>query len=319
MAIFLLTDASGRSYRIEGECRFGRAANCTHTLQDSQVSRRHATVIPSGNELVVRDEGSANGTFINDQRIGGPTTLAEGDQLRLGSTTFTLHVQPDQAETMAPTPVPSEDAGRPKSKSACLPWFVTGCGALGICLAAVVGFGLLSGRGLLDAFPDVASGNIFGGDYTLEGALAEEATDERAEVMAYLGLPDAFTISQVIVDGVPLRLETWRYHGFGTRVDFVDGEVAWTIDIEPVPEYAILPAWYDPLSFELGMSPSEAAQVATAASPAGMSPESVDLSDGGEELVGSSLLVGDQIMIGLDPAGVVYVETMAMFPEEGGD
>jgi hypothetical protein len=36
-------------------------------------------------------------------------------------------------------------------------------------------------------------------------------------------------------------------------------------------------------------------------------------------MVGSTMLVGDQIMIGLDPTGVVYIETIALFPEgEGG-
>ena len=115
-----------------------------------------------------------------------------------------------------------------------------------------------------------------------------------------------------------MRVESWRYFAFGTRVDFVDGEAAWTMDIEPVPEDSILPAWYDPLAFELGMSQAEAARVAASASPAGMSPEYIDISEGGEELAGGAMLVGDQIMIGFDQSGVVYVETIGLFPTEGG-
>ncbi len=67
------------------------------------------------------------------------------------------------------------------------------------------------------------------------------------------------------------------------------------------------------------MSPSEAALVATWASPAAMTPEVIDLSEGGEDLSGATMMVGDQILIGLDESGVVYVETIALFPaEEGG-
>jgi hypothetical protein len=158
-----------------------------------------------------------------------------------------------------------------------------------------------------------------GSGMTLAEALQEDVVDDRPEVVAYLGLPDAFTISQIVVDGVPVRLESWRYYGFGLRVDFVDGEATWTMDLAPIPEDTYLPAWYDPLAFELGMSPGEAARVATAASPAGMSPESIDLAEGGDDLAGGRLLAGDQILIGLDEAGVVYVETVALFPEGEGE
>jgi hypothetical protein len=122
-----------------------------------------------------------------------------------------------------------------------------------------------------------------------------------------------------MLEGTPVRVETWRYFAFGTRVDFVDGEATWTMDIEPAPEDSILPAWYDPMAFELGMSQDAASQIAAAASPAGMSPEWIDLAGAGEELQGGSMLVGDQIILGLDETGLIYVETIGLFPEgEGG-
>jgi hypothetical protein len=154
-------------------------------------------------------------------------------------------------------------------------------------------------------------------DLDLEAALTAEVVDDRPEVLEYLGRPDAFSISIVEVEGVKVRMESWRYYQFGTRVDFVDGEAVWTIEIEPMPDGTIFAAWYDPLTFEVGMTGVEASQVAAAASPAGTVPEMIDLSDGGEDLVGGVALVGDQILIGLYEDRVVYVETIALMPEEG--
>jgi hypothetical protein len=135
--------------------------------------------------------------------------------------------------------------------------------------------------------------------------------------MEFLGVPDAFDISIVEVEGVNVRMESWRYYQYGTRIDFVDGEAVWTIEIDPLPDGTICAAWYDPLDFEVGMSAAEAIQVAAAASPAGAVPELIDLSDGGEDLLDGSVLVGDQITIGIYQDQVVYVETYALSPEGG--
>lgn len=315
MSQYSLLNPNGQKYPIKGETVLGREAGCTYVLQDSEISRRHATVYLIGARMMVRDEGSANGTYVNGQQIARPTALARGDELRLGNTVLIVRAPGP------PRPATAASESEPKqAKRSRLPWLLGGCALVVLCLVLALGGGfLLAGEGLLDFLPDsmFTSGAV--GEYTLEQALADESIDDRQELQAYLGLPDAFTISQVVVDGVPLRLETWRYYGFGTRVDFVEGEIAWTIDIDPVPEGTLFAAWYDPLDFELGMSPSEVARVATTASPAGMSPEALDLSAGGEDLSGASMLVGDQIMIGLDEQGVVYVETMALFPaQEGG-
>lgn len=152
----------------------------------------------------------------------------------------------------------------------------------------------------------------------LESALKAETVDDRPEILAYLGTPDAFDISIVEVEGVQVRLESWRYYQYGTRVDFVDGEAVWTIPIEPMPEGTIFAAWYNPLDIRTGMSAIEIIQVVTAASPAGTAPELIDLAEGGEDLAGGAALVGDQIMIGIENDQVVYVETIALVRDGGG-
>jgi sulfite reductase alpha subunit-like flavoprotein/cytochrome b involved in lipid metabolism len=52
-------------------------------LDDPNVSRRHARVELVGNELIVFDLGSTNGTFVNDERVTRHVLLP-GDRLRIG-------------------------------------------------------------------------------------------------------------------------------------------------------------------------------------------------------------------------------------------
>lgn len=151
----------------------------------------------------------------------------------------------------------------------------------------------------------------------LNDALTMGTTDDRPGVMEELGMPDAFDISIVQIEGGEVRMESWRYFQYGTRVDFVDGEAVWTMEIDPVPEGTLFAAWYDPLAFEAGMTVEEASALATRASPAGMVPVYIDISQGGEDLAGGLMLAGDQILLGLENGRLVYVETLAMVPAGG--
>jgi hypothetical protein len=63
----------------------GRLPECTITLSDANVSRRHAEIRP-GNEIHVVDLGSTNGTKVNGLRIEGERVLSDGDIISLGST-----------------------------------------------------------------------------------------------------------------------------------------------------------------------------------------------------------------------------------------
>jgi hypothetical protein len=348
MSLYNLTNPDLDTIPVEGHILFGRGSECDIRLKDSEVSRKHATIYITDQKPFVIDEGSANGTFVNGVRIQGPTALSAGNQIRMGKTTFTLEVTDVEdvtptvfADQLVPEPIdeptsvdfepiaPSsqqEDLSisgipSPEKKRSPLLFIGIGCGVLAlIAICILVAFFALNRSGIFES--PIGDLNLFSGsmpDYSLEEVLAEETSDDRPEVVSYLGLPDAFTISEIMLEGTPVRVETWLYYAFSTRVDFVDGEATWTMDIEPVPEDSILPAWYDPMAFELGMSQAEAARVAAAASPANMSPEWIDLADAGEDLSGGSMLVGDQIILGLDESGLIYVETIGLFPEgEGG-
>src|SRR5271165_1613136 len=52
------------------------------------VSRRHATVqVDDGGHATIRDEGSTNGTYVNDDRVlpGTDVRLVDGDRVRLAA------------------------------------------------------------------------------------------------------------------------------------------------------------------------------------------------------------------------------------------
>ena len=63
----------------------GRVAPCDIVLNDSQVSRAHSRVELAGEQFVVTDLRSTNGTFVDGQRIAGSQPLQHGAVLRIGN------------------------------------------------------------------------------------------------------------------------------------------------------------------------------------------------------------------------------------------
>ena len=77
-------------FPLEGTTRVGRAVNCDLRLVDGTVSRHHATFVIEGvgrgAKVLLEDEGSGNGTFLNDQRLKPrqPVVVKPGDKIDLG-------------------------------------------------------------------------------------------------------------------------------------------------------------------------------------------------------------------------------------------
>jgi pSer/pThr/pTyr-binding forkhead associated (FHA) protein len=69
------------------EVTFGRAETSTVMLTDPYVSERHARVYQDGNEWLVADLGSTNGTMLNQAKVTRPTPIAAGDQIGIGKVT----------------------------------------------------------------------------------------------------------------------------------------------------------------------------------------------------------------------------------------
>ena len=64
----------------------GRLPECRVSVNDSNISRRHAEVRMTPTAYVVIDLGSTNGTMVNGVKIAGEQRLRDGDIISVGST-----------------------------------------------------------------------------------------------------------------------------------------------------------------------------------------------------------------------------------------
>lgn len=72
---FVLTEGSTAS--------IGRSPQNDISIPERHVSRQHAVIAYRDGLFVISDLGSANGTFVNDQRLTSPYPLVHGDIIRL--------------------------------------------------------------------------------------------------------------------------------------------------------------------------------------------------------------------------------------------
>src|SRR6201986_415169 len=76
---------AGQTIEVEGELVIGRQ-DTDVTIDDLELSRRHAVVRRHADRLQVEDLGSSNGTFVDGTRIEEPTILGGGAEIQIGTT-----------------------------------------------------------------------------------------------------------------------------------------------------------------------------------------------------------------------------------------
>lgn len=76
-----------------GGALVGRSRDCDIVLDDSNVSRRHAEISPSGRGWVIKDLGSTNGVRVNGRTVDGPHPLEGGDRVELGTVDVRFEVE----------------------------------------------------------------------------------------------------------------------------------------------------------------------------------------------------------------------------------
>jgi pSer/pThr/pTyr-binding forkhead associated (FHA) protein len=75
----------GATFTLEGDqLNIGRDSSNEITINDAEVSRRHARLTFQGGKYVLEDLGSTNGTFVNGQRLAGPRVLKAGEVVSFG-------------------------------------------------------------------------------------------------------------------------------------------------------------------------------------------------------------------------------------------
>jgi DNA-binding winged helix-turn-helix (wHTH) protein len=87
-----------------GENVLGRAEEATVRIEAPDVSRRHARIVIAGEEASIEDLGSKNGTFVGEERIGGPVPLRDGDRFLLGGQVLVFRRSGPAANTWTEAP-----------------------------------------------------------------------------------------------------------------------------------------------------------------------------------------------------------------------
>lgn len=83
-------ESVGKSFPIQGTLSLGRSQANHITLKDAKVSRQHAEIQNHGEQFVLLDLNSSNGTFVNGHKIN-EQVLSHGDEIQIGD--FILQFQ----------------------------------------------------------------------------------------------------------------------------------------------------------------------------------------------------------------------------------
>ena len=103
----------GRTFPLQTSLTLGRADDAGLRIPLESISRLHARLTPAGDDVLVEDLGSANGTWLNGKRITRAQAV-HGDEIRVDTQRFQL-VEPGR-------PLRATGEGAPASPR--WPWLV---------------------------------------------------------------------------------------------------------------------------------------------------------------------------------------------------
>src|SRR5689334_22705742 len=101
-----LVPATGAAVEVDSDTALvGRDPTCDVVVADGSVSRRHARLERRGEEWAVVDQGSANGTFLDSQRVI-ESTLRTGQELRFGAISYRVEIEAEEGATIVSAGMP---------------------------------------------------------------------------------------------------------------------------------------------------------------------------------------------------------------------
>jgi S1-C subfamily serine protease len=138
--------SAGETFTLEGDTVIGRnPAECQVVLaDDDQVSRQHARIAPQGGGWVLRDLGSANGTWLiarrrDRRRLTSDYQLKDGDQFELGTTRVTFSAA-GEGVARAAAAAGAGGGGSERARRYAVPILGVAAGAILSVIVLVVGF-----------------------------------------------------------------------------------------------------------------------------------------------------------------------------------
>src|SRR5438270_5820328 len=78
----------------------GRASDCSIPVKDRYLSRKHAEIVADHGSWILKDCGSANGTYLNGNRVERDHPLRTGDRIRLGDTEIVFETAEHNTDRM---------------------------------------------------------------------------------------------------------------------------------------------------------------------------------------------------------------------------
>ncbi|MBC8589551.1 FHA domain-containing protein [Wansuia hejianensis] len=75
-------------YSIKNVLSLGRSGGNDIIIKDPYISKKHFKIVEDEKEFFIEDLGSANGTFINDERIEDVVKLNNGDRIKISNIEF---------------------------------------------------------------------------------------------------------------------------------------------------------------------------------------------------------------------------------------
>lgn len=99
----------------------GRLDDCHIRIPIADVSRKHCEILIEDGSITIRDLGSSNGTYVNQERVE-EMALSAGDLISLGGLVFVVRVNGEpgeiDAEIMYEDGLPDEPAVQPDAPAA---------------------------------------------------------------------------------------------------------------------------------------------------------------------------------------------------------
>src|SRR5215470_11666456 len=113
LSLMVLSEGKARGQTIPitlQQFLIGRDKECQLRPASQMISKRHCAVLVKGGKAFVRDFGSTNGTFVNEDPVKGERELKHDDLLKVGPLQFrvVLEVTPPVNK---PTPPPPKSSG----------------------------------------------------------------------------------------------------------------------------------------------------------------------------------------------------------------
>jgi hypothetical protein len=94
--LLLIRQKDGHIFALRDRLTIGRGKENKLTLEDNEISRKHAVIEPTSAGWLLKDLNSTNGTWLNGVRITNAVILKAGDRLEFGKTVLRLELSANE-------------------------------------------------------------------------------------------------------------------------------------------------------------------------------------------------------------------------------